>query len=69
MSWTIVYFCSCKPYELTHEIFDWNEKNVSVDATDGIVDGCTCSDSEALSPVLTVEGGQIQGVKVENTDV
>ena len=31
--------------------------------------GCTCSDSEALSPVLTVEGGQIQGVKVENTDV
>jgi hypothetical protein len=27
------------------------------------------SDSEALSPVLTVEGGQIQGVKVENTDV
>lgn len=27
--------------------------------------GCACDEEEALSPVLTVEGGQIQGVQAE----
>ena len=31
--------------------------------------GCACSDEDALSPVLTVEGGQIQGVRAECPDV
>jgi hypothetical protein len=31
--------------------------------------GCACDDEEALSPVLTVEGGQIQGVRAENAGV
>ena len=31
--------------------------------------GCVCSDDDALSPVLTVEGGQLQGVRAENPDV
>ena len=31
--------------------------------------GCACSDDDALSPVLTIEGGQIQGVRAENPDV
>ena len=31
--------------------------------------GCAGNDDEALSPVLTVEGGQIQGVRAENAGV
>ena len=30
---------------------------------------CTCSDDGALSPVLTIEGGQVQGVRTENPGV
>ena len=31
--------------------------------------GCADNDDEVLSPVLTVEGGQLQGVRAELADV